>query len=361
MKLKLLVTILFAASILTCLHLPLLQAQIPKYAAFLLPTIPKGSSFTAMDLNNIGEVVGYYTIVGPQQQQRAFLYTNGTMIDLGTLGGSQSQANAINDASQVVGYANTATNIERAFLYSNGTMSDLGTLPRAIGNQGSAALAINTAGQAVGQSTSSASGPGQGGGHSVIFWQGNVIDIGSLSGHKQDNMAISINDVYNATSSPYGQVVGISYSNVTNHFDVFLYADNVITDITSTLCPDFSFNLPNSINNAGQILGSCSDSAYPGPYLPFLYNIKDGNYSFIANPSDSPIFDLNDAGQVVGMTGNATLQFPFLFMDEVIYNLYDLIYSNSTLLDGLEPIAINNKGQIVANTYLGVVLLTPAF
>jgi uncharacterized membrane protein len=39
----------------------------------------------------------------------AFLYTNGTLTDLGTLGGADSVATGINASGQVVGYSTTTT------------------------------------------------------------------------------------------------------------------------------------------------------------------------------------------------------------------------------------------------------------
>ena len=48
----------------------------------------------------------------------AFLYSNGQMTDLGTLGGSQSCGYGINASGQITGYSNTGT-AEHAFLYSN--------------------------------------------------------------------------------------------------------------------------------------------------------------------------------------------------------------------------------------------------
>ena len=48
----------------------------------------------AFGINDSGQVVGYST--NADGHERAFLYSNGTMIDLGTLGGLSSQARAIN-------------------------------------------------------------------------------------------------------------------------------------------------------------------------------------------------------------------------------------------------------------------------
>jgi probable HAF family extracellular repeat protein len=77
-------------------------------------------------------------------EERALL---ASIIDLGTLGGSSSGANGINDSGQVVGWAYPAGNgAEHAFLYSGGAMSDLGTLGGTI----SGASGINDSGQVVG-------------------------------------------------------------------------------------------------------------------------------------------------------------------------------------------------------------------
>jgi len=52
-----------------------------------------------------------------------------SMTDLGTLGGTTSQAYGVSaDGSTIVGISTTAASLSRAFSYSNGTMTDLGTL-----------------------------------------------------------------------------------------------------------------------------------------------------------------------------------------------------------------------------------------
>ena len=75
----------------------------------------------ADDINNSGNVVVY-------SDNHAFLYENGTMTDLGTLGGNLSWAYSINNNNQIVGYSTTAIGNNRPFLYDNGSMINLGTL-----------------------------------------------------------------------------------------------------------------------------------------------------------------------------------------------------------------------------------------
>jgi probable HAF family extracellular repeat protein len=126
-----------------------------------LGTLHFGYQSVATDINNVGQVTGQSDtgeiIPNVGAVSHAFLYNGtpgngGSMTDLGSLGGRQSQGTAINDAGQVAGNSYiTGDTAFHAFLYSGtpgsgGSMADLGTL----GGNESYGLGINAAGDVVG-------------------------------------------------------------------------------------------------------------------------------------------------------------------------------------------------------------------
>jgi probable HAF family extracellular repeat protein len=110
-----------------------------------------------------------------------FLYHNGTMTDLGNLGGIWTGATAINDRGQIVGYAGLPAmggNLypETAFLYENGVMRDLGGLVSDPDREfGSAARGINNLGQVVG-----VAGAGLSANHGFLYDDGRMTDLNAL-------------------------------------------------------------------------------------------------------------------------------------------------------------------------------------
>jgi len=121
----------------------------------------------------------------------AVLWRNGTINDLGTLGGHESQAFALNDRDQVVGVAANAVPDAvsmlgwgaqaRAFLWQRGRMRDLGTL----GGPDSFGWAVNDRGQVAGVSyTSAVPNPatGQPPIDAFLWDRGRMRDLGSLGG-----------------------------------------------------------------------------------------------------------------------------------------------------------------------------------
>ena len=152
-----------------------------------------GASAIAIALNDAGSMTGeFFAVPGVFH---AFLYRDGTVVDLGTLGGTQSFGNAINNANHVTGTAETANGGPRdAFLYAEGVMKDLGSLF----GSGSTGYAINNAGQVVGLSRGSAAGASAQ--TTATMWSGGkIIDLNAALAHPlPDNasliQAIGIND-----------------------------------------------------------------------------------------------------------------------------------------------------------------------
>ena len=96
-----------------------------------------GASGSATAINDLDEIVGWCETVS-NTEPHAFLYRQGRMQDLGAFGAlpsipgirgpiSYSYAYAINDWGEIVGMSST-TNGQHAFLYANGTMLDLNDL-----------------------------------------------------------------------------------------------------------------------------------------------------------------------------------------------------------------------------------------
>lgn len=98
-----------------------------------LGTLPDGTTSSAIDINDAGNIVGNSeTLTG---ETHAFFLSGGTMSDIGILpGGDTSRANGINDLNQVVGQANllnliTGDLVFHGFQWQGGVISDLGAFP----------------------------------------------------------------------------------------------------------------------------------------------------------------------------------------------------------------------------------------
>ena len=110
-----------------------------------------GNTGFATTVNSRGQVAGYATNTIPEdldvasfmngflpagQQVRAFLWEGGALRDLGTLGGNDAAAQAINEKGEVAGLSYTGTEINdttglptvHPFIWRNGAIEDLGSL-----------------------------------------------------------------------------------------------------------------------------------------------------------------------------------------------------------------------------------------
>lgn len=107
-----------------------------------------GTSSQATAVANSGEVVGFASLA--TGYQNAFAWSGGALVDLGTLGLS-SYAYGVNNSGEVVGYSYLSDGAQHAFLYDDGTLFDLNSLiPANSGLELLAAYGINDAGQITG-------------------------------------------------------------------------------------------------------------------------------------------------------------------------------------------------------------------
>jgi probable HAF family extracellular repeat protein len=305
---------------------------------------PSGASY-AYGINDSGQAVGYSNTVGGQAH--AFRYNGTPMQDLGTLGGSMSQANAINSFGQVAGNSTTAGDqVYHAFLYDGVQMEDLGT----IGPTNSWGTGINDSAQVVGYYHSSIIGDD----HPFLYDGTTMYDIGSLGASSGDGRANGINSS--------GQVVGWSMT-VDGQVHAFLYDGTVMHDL-GTL--GSSISQARAINDSGQVVGYSYTPS--GVYHAFLDDgagmqdlgtLAGGNFNSSAD-------SINSAGQVVGVSqtliGPMTVDHAFLYDGAGIHDLNDMIPSGTgwTLVHAT---GINTQGQIVGwgdiNDHPHAYLLTP--
>ncbi len=220
-----------------------------------------GNKSSGYYINNEGQVVGasaINTTFDPSSQFGAtthpFLWENGVMLDLGTLGGPDAfpgNGCANQRKGLVVGGSNTNSTPDPAtgllpnhpFLWENGTMTDLGSL----GGNG-AAVCANNRGQVIGGS-SLADNPGAcseeigGPGCHAFLWEHGVMqDLGTLGG--DNSTAVWINDA--------GEIVGGADLPGSEVEHAFLWRKGVMTDL-GTLG---SSSLAEAINSKGQIVGT---------------------------------------------------------------------------------------------------------
>jgi probable HAF family extracellular repeat protein len=262
--------------------------------------------------------------------------------DLGTLGGTDSVARAINDSGQVTGYAATADGAHHAFLWNGSAMQDLGTL----GGTDSFGYAINAKGQVTGY----ASTAGDAETHAFL-WNGSAMqDLGTLGGTRSFGYAINANGQVTGDAATAGMLEDEEV------FHAFLWNGSAMQDLGTlggSQSADTSQGSHSSaINAKGQVTGwaSTTFSDTEGFYAShaFLWNgsamqdlgtVEGSTWGFAGGVA------INDKGQVTG----AGYFHAFLWDGSVMQDLNDLIRPPQPSITLARGVAINDRGQIAAN------------
>lgn len=300
-----------------------------------------GPYSVATALNDVGQVVGYSA--SADGTTHAFIWQNGTIIDLGTLSaaGGESYATGINNLGQAVGYSTAVADpSSRAFLWQSGIIVDLNSLiPADSGWTLQVAAGINETGQIVG------SGMHNGEPRAFLWHAGTVTDLGTLGGNS--SAASAINDV--------GQVVGSS-ATADGFTHAFLWQNGTMSDL-GALNTAGGDSHADGINNLGQVVGASAsdwgddDGTGWGSHLPIAFLWQNGwmaelhsSLQVMAHVSEA--MGINDAGQMVGWASDIisccrAIIFPG--------DLNELIPAASGFLILDWANAINNAGQIVGS------------
>src|SRR5215467_10490090 len=263
-------------------------------------------------------------------ESRAVIWEHGQIHDLGTFGGNIGLATGVNDRGQVVGLTSTSTpdpfsilyfqlggvttgTQTQAFLWQNGHMRNLGTL----GGPDAAAFNVNNRGQVAGMSytndipNASTGFPTL---HPFLWENSRMIDLGTLGG-----TAGGLIDLNNR-----GQVLGVSNLAGDQSADMFLWANGKLTDLTAQSSGGTLW-LASAINDAGQIVGGASfpgrdfDAAvWQNGVLTDLGTLDGDCYSF----ADA----INSRGQIVGSSYSCDFSTSraFLWQNGSIFDLNEL-------------------------------------
>jgi probable HAF family extracellular repeat protein len=241
---------------------------------------PPLHSGQAYGLNAEGVAVGCtYT---PAGHSHACRFDGHTLLDLGTLGGSNSCAYAINAQNQIVGTARTSRGEQHAFLYSQSKMQDLG----ALGGVLSEAKALNDQGEIVGSAIST-----QGYRHAFLYSDRKLQDLGTLGGF--NSYAYALNET--------GQVTGEA-DTPAGQSHAFLYQNDAMQDL-GTL-PGGTSSSSHGLNAQGEVVGS-ADTA-DGAIHAFLYKVgRVQDLNRLIPPDSGWVLEeargINDRGQIVGV------------------------------------------------------------
>jgi probable HAF family extracellular repeat protein len=295
-------------------------------------------------------------------ETRAVRWENGEIEDLGSFGGNQNGANGINDRAEIVGFSLNTTpdpyslydillgssngTQTRAFLWQNGHMRDLGTLGKGAGPDASA-LFINQHGQIAGDSyTSSTPNPVTGlpPADPFLWEKGKMTDIGNFGG------AFGLPTGLNNRGDVIGKMpiktdpAACLVDNPNCHAFLWRHRSRKLIDLFphSAQKPSFA----GAINDAGEIVG---ETVFPKAQFFHAYIWRTGvatDLGTLHGDCYSTGQAINSHSQVVGNSVSCAGKFrAFLWEKGSIVDLNPLIPAGSPL-ELVNTMAINDRGEI---------------
>lgn len=212
------------------------------------------------------------------------------VIDLGTLGGDDSEAYSINDRGQIAGKAWVSSDCVRPCLFDStggGDNLDLGTL----GSSGywSLAFSVNNNGQIVGQAEDSS-----GSIRACLF--------DSTGGGANTDLALGGNYSVAFSINDSGQIVGQA-KNPSGSTRAYLFDSTGGGANTDLGTIGGNSSAASSINNSGQIVGSAANSS--GYYRACLFDSTGDannniNLGTLNGYEHSQAYSINEKGQIAG-------------------------------------------------------------
>ena len=264
-------------------------------------------------LNASGQVAGESFTTG-DAATHAFLWkpttpggASGTMHDLLTLGGTNSYGYGINAAGQVTGASDrTGDTRTHAFLWkpstpngTSGTMHNLGSLGGTESNGG----AINASGQVSGSSLTTADAA-----YHAFLWKPSTPN--GTSGTMHDLLTLGGTESFGGTINASGQVAGFSNTTGDAAYHAYLWTPTTPNGTSGTMLDlatlgglnSYSYN----VGAGGQVVGASEVEITSDDTHAFLYTSGSGmvDLNTLIDPLSGwellDAADINDAGQITG-------------------------------------------------------------
>ncbi|HEX3682872.1 MAG TPA: DUF3466 family protein [Bryobacteraceae bacterium] len=245
---------------------------------------PSGGVFTAMALNNLGQVVGYVNY-GQDFNYDLAIYSKGELTVMKHLSGLYPVA--INDAGQIAG---DTVFTSSTFFYSNGVVTPIGNPPGYEGE--SSVVGMNSSGEVVGFIDIDT-----GGQTGFVYSHGHVKPVVPPGG--VSSTVEAINDS--------GDIVGVYYPSSISYLRGNLFVDtrsgSKVLGLALDMGSDDEEDLPAAINDAGDIVGNAQTTVTEAAWIyqpgKGFSNLNDD----IAPNSDwslSQAVGINNRGEIVG-------------------------------------------------------------